>query len=411
MSEFARQDDARSLRNEQPETAPPTGDRVSDRRSRTGDGRSLAQLSTVAVLAAVLASGGTLVALELASQQDGSVVVSDNRTSDGSSPSASTATPASFSGSEDWAGIAEHTSPSVVSIAASTGQGAGAGSGIVWDSEGHIVTNAHVVAGADEVTVALADGRQYTADVVGADSTTDLAVLALQTDSLPEDLKPISRGEADALAVGAPVMAIGNPLGLSGTVTTGIVSSLDRPVTTQSTDPNPAGGEPVVTNAIQTSAPINPGNSGGALVDADGNLVGVNTAIASLGGGGGAAGSIGIGFAIPIDTVASVADQLITNGTATHALLGVTLDDGQVEREGATVAAATVVDVENGSAAAEAGAQPGDAIVAIDGSRIDGSLALIGHVRALTPGTSVSLDVVRDSETISLDVTLGEQTA
>lgn len=377
------------------------------RQRRTG--RPLAQLSAVAVLAAVLSSGATVAALEVLSD-DSSVSVSPaSPTAAAEETPATSATPASLGTVEDWSGVADQVSPSVVSISAASSQGAGAGSGVVWDSEGRIVTNAHVVAGASEVAVTLADGRQYPAEVVGSDSTTDIAVLAIS--SAPNDLQPIDRGATDGLTVGAPVMAIGNPLGLSGTVTTGIVSALDRPVTTQSTETDPANGAgvPVVSNAIQTSAPINPGNSGGALVDSSGALIGVNTAIASLGGTGSAAGSIGIGFAIPVETVTSVAEQLIENGQATHALLGVGLEDGQIEADGATVAAATVARVEPGSAAADAGIQVGDAIVSIDGDRVDGSLALIGQVRALTPGDQATVEVVRDGEQLSIEVTLQAQ--
>src|SRR5699024_11073041 len=164
-----------------------------------------------------------------------------------------------------------------------------------WDTEGHVVTNAHVVGTAEQVQVVLSDGRRYAASVVGQDPSSDLAVLALE--NAPAELEPVAVGDDGALAVGDPVMAIGNPLGLSGTVTTGIVSALDRPVTTRATGTTP-GGDPVatevVTNAIQTSAAINPGNSGGALVNAAGELVGINSSIAALPAAGASqAGSIG----------------------------------------------------------------------------------------------------------------------
>lgn len=398
---------------QQPESSSASPVRSSDepRTSRERRGRGLAGLSAVAVLAAVLASGGTVAALHLA---DGPAQVSVQQQSGAAgagqtSDTGSTITPASLGTIEDWSGVAAEVAPSVVSITARSGQGEGSGSGVVWDAGGHIVTNAHVVAGATEVAVTLSDGRQYDAEVIGTDATTDLAVLSLA--SVPEDLIPISRAEeSQDLAVGSPVMAIGNPLGLSGTVTTGIVSALDRPVTTQSSDPDPASATAVVTNAIQTSAPINPGNSGGALVDAAGDLIGINTAIASLGSASGTAGSIGIGFAIPASTASSVADQLIEDGTATHALLGVRIEDTQIEQGGARLAVAAVADVDSGSAAADAGLAAGDAIIAIDGRRVEGALSLVGQVRAMQPGTTVELTIVRDGSQSTVQVTLQPQT-
>ena len=203
-----------------------------------------------------------------------------------------------------------------------------------------MLTNNHVVAGAEKLTVTLADGRTYEAEVRGTDPSTDLAVITIK--NAPSDLTPIAIGDSDKIAVGDPVMAVGNPLGLAGTVTTGIVSALNRPVTTEAesdggqADPNgqaQGAGETVVTNAIQTSAAINPGNSGGALVNASGQLIGINSAIASLGSSsGGQSGSIGIGFAIPVNEATSIAKQLIDSGTAAHAYLGVTPQDGTRQR-------------------------------------------------------------------------------
>ena len=301
-------------------------------------------------------------------------------------------------------------SPSVVSIQLANG----AGSGVILDKSGHIVTNNHVVqAGGDGngnggIQVTLADGRTYAATVVGTDPSTDLAVIKLS--AAPSDLTPISLGNSDTIAVGDPTMAIGNPLGLSGTVTTGIVSAIDRPVSTGSENDSPFGqssAEPVVTNAIQTSAAINPGNSGGALVNAKGELIGINSSIAQLGSGsGGQSGNIGIGFAIPVNEAKSIADQLIAHGTAEHAFLGVSArdtvtQDGAAKRAGAEIAA-----VSNSAPAQQAGIKQGDIVVAIDGESVDSSTALVAQIRERKAGEKVTLTVIRDGKRQDVSVTL-----
>ncbi|GAA1155110.1 S1C family serine protease [Ornithinicoccus hortensis] len=358
----------------------------------------------VGLLSAGLASGGTYAVVQAGADDQPVVVESSGRAT-------TQASNASLGTQSDWGTIAEKVGPSVVSIGVSSQTSEGAGSGVVWDTEGHIVTNAHVVAGADRVRVTLADGRAYDAEVAGEDSSTDLAVITL-TDP-PDDLVPIALGDDQALTVGQPVMAIGNPLGLSGTVTTGIVSALDRPVTTQSTeqgmDPmSQAQAAPVVTNAIQTSAAINPGNSGGALVDASGALVGINSSIASLSSGamGGQSGSIGIGFAIPVSEADSIAEQLIEEGTAEHAFLGVGLEDATATVDSGTSAAAGISQVEEDSPAASAGLKKGDVITDIDGERVDSALALVAQVRQRTTGDEVVLGYVRDGERHEVTVTL-----
>ncbi|WP_237565315.1 S1C family serine protease [Ornithinimicrobium cavernae] len=362
------------------------------------------QVTAVGLLSAILASGGTYAVVQ-ASTDEQPVVL---ETTSGSSPTS--ASNATYSPSTDWGGVAANVTPSVVAISVESGTGGGAGSGVVWDESGHIVTNAHVVAGAEKVQVTLADGRSYEAEIAGSDPSTDLAVLTLTTP--PGDLHPISVGDDEELRVGDPVMAIGNPLGLSGTVTTGIVSALDRPVTTQA-----AGGggvrpgaveqaEPVVTNAIQTSAAINPGNSGGALVDSNGALIGINSSIASLGSMGGQSGNIGIGFAIPVGEVSSIVEQLIEDGTAEHAFLGVGLTDATAEKDGATLHAAGISRVEPGSPADTAGLAEGDAITQIDGERVNGSLALVAQVRQRTAGDEIELTYIRDGEELTLTVAL-----
>jgi putative serine protease PepD len=370
--------------------------------------RRTAEITTVAVLAALLSSGGTVAASRLwaddappsaaaASQQAGTDAAPVSQ-SDPSSP--------------DWSATAAAVSPSVVSITATTGQGGGQGSGVIIDSAGNVLTNNHVVSGAEKLSVTLADGRTYDAEVRGTDPSTDLAVIAIS--DAPKDLRPIATGDSDALKVGDPVMAVGNPLGLAGTVTTGIVSALNRPVSTEGESSGPSDPfgrgqgqtEPVVTNAIQTSAAINPGNSGGALVNAQGQLVGINSSIASLGSPSGQSGNIGIGFAIPVNEATSVASQLIETGKVTHAFLGVTPQDGSASDGSATRAGAEVVSVGEGTPAAEAGLRAGDVVTAVDGERVDSALSLVGQVRERSVGDKVTLTVLRDSGTIEVEVTL-----
>lgn len=387
------------------------------RTQRRGGLRRVGELSAVALLAAGLASGGTYTATSLA---DGQGTTAGTSVSSSTLPAASTVPVSDAAKSApDWKGVASAVSPSVVSITVASSQGSGAGSGVVIDKAGHVLTNNHVVTGAGEgaeLTVTLASGDTYPAKVAGTDPSTDLAVLSI-TDP-PQDLQPITMGSSDGLEVGDPVMAIGNPLGLSGTVTTGIVSALDRPVTTNeesSSDPFAQGGttsESAVTNAVQTSAAINPGNSGGALVDAAGRLVGINSAIASLGGSSSSqSGSIGIGFAIPVDTARMIAEQLIADGTADHAFLGVTPQDGTAKVGSATRSGAEIAEVTSGSAADQGGLTKGDVVVAADGSPVDSAESLVAHIRADAVGSTVTLTVVRDGKLQDLDITLGQRQA
>ncbi|WP_243758976.1 S1C family serine protease [Actinotalea soli] len=310
----------------------------------------------------------------------------------------------SAAGQPDWQAVAAAVRESVVAIDVRTGSGSGEGSGVVVDAEGHVLTNDHVVGDAvdDGLRVTLADGRVFEATLVGADPTTDLAVVALVDP--PTDLVPAVLGDSDALEVGAGVMAVGNPLGLDSTVTTGIVSALDRPVTTASD----SADEPVVTNAIQIDAAINPGNSGGPLFDASGEVVGITSSIASLssGGSGSSTGSIGLGFAIPVNLADRVAAELLEDGTASHAFLGVTLGDGTATSDGTTRLGAVVGEVTPGSPADEAGLAPEDVVVAIDGDAVSGAESLTAYVREHTAGEQVSLTVVRQGETRDLTAVL-----
>ncbi|HBO54966.1 MAG: PDZ domain-containing protein [Kytococcus sp.] len=368
-------------------------------------------MAAVGLLSAALATGGTWGAISLADTGPATVATASDTASSGADvvPVSSAAKT-----NPDWNAVTAAVSPSVVSITVQGNGAGGEGSGVVIDTKGHVLTNHHVVSGAGDnpqITVTLADGKTYEATIAGEDASTDLAVVTL-TDP-PEGLTPITVGSSDQLQVGDPVMAIGNPLGLSGTVTTGIVSALNRPVTTSSSEgqgQSPFGqpqGAPVVTSAIQTSAAVNPGNSGGALVDAAGRLVGINSSIASLGGSGGQSGSIGIGFAIPVDEASWIAQQLIEDGSAQHAFLGVTPSDGTATQGAASRSGAKVESVSGGSPAAEAGLREGDLIVAVDKAPVSSAESLVGLVHAHKIDTTVDLAVIRDGKELSITATLG----
>ncbi|MFN8080518.1 MAG: trypsin-like peptidase domain-containing protein [Kineosporiaceae bacterium] len=313
----------------------------------------------------------------------------------------------------DWVAVAAAVEPSVVSVRVAGRSGSGEGSGVLLDTKGHVLTNHHVIAeaaGGGEISIVLSDGRTFAATVVGSDPATDLAVLTIT--SPPAGLTAASFGDSAAAEVGEPVMALGNPLGLSDTVTTGIISAVNRPVTTSaSQEQNPFGGasgESVVTNAIQTDAAINPGNSGGALVNARGQVIGITSSIASLGsaGTGGQSGSIGLGFAIPANTAKDIAAQLLASGSVQHAYLGVTLSEGTVTVAGAQRQAAIIESVAGGTPAAAAGLQAKDAVIALGGQSLDGPDSLVARIRELRPSSTVTLTVVRSGQTRQVPVTL-----
>ena len=406
-----------------PPPPPPGGQKTARRHHRA----PWVAVPVAAVLAAVLASGGTY------------AMTHDDATGTGASGTSTTvvqANPADFgnAGQVNWAATASKVTPSVVSITAIKGEQGDQGSGVILDTKGNIVTNNHVVSLVGKggtVTVTLHNNDSYKAKVIGTDPSTDLAVIRLEDP--PKDLKPITMGDDSKLVVGQPVMAIGNPLGLSGTVTTGIVSALDRPVTTQeetspdngdgSSGDNPFGfgfgqqqqsqTQTVTTNAIQTSAAINPGNSGGALVSGSGKLIGINSSIATVGQSSGSSqsGNIGIGFAIPVSVVKNITGQLIKNGKAVHAQVGVTVRTTTVKVNDAEEQAAKVVSVKKGSAADKAGLKAGDVITAVDGQSVVSSDSLVGYVRAKTVGQKISLSVIRDGQHKNVTVTLGADTS
>ena len=293
--------------------------------------------------------------------------------------------------------------PSVVSISVRTASGGGSGTGVVISSDGLILTNNHVVAEAEQgasMQVSFNDGRTAAATLVGRDPVTDLAVIRATGVS---DLKPATLGDSSVLKPGQSVVAIGSPLGLEGTVTSGIVSALNRPVRTG--DSNPTGeSQSTVIDAIQTDAAINPGNSGGPLVNMRGEVVGINSAIASLGSGGGQSGSIGLGFSIPIDQARSVADQLTKSGKAVHAQLGVSVSD---IADGTTPGGAGIAMVTPGGGAAKAGIEVGDVVTKVGDREIDSADALIAAVRSHQPGDKVTLTYTRGGDSRTATVTLG----
>ena len=290
------------------------------------------------------------------------------------------------------AAVAAAVQPSVVQLNVSGADGEGTGTGFVVSGDGYIVTNNHVAGGAGDggkIDVTFSDGSTATGKLVGADAGYDLAVVKVDRTELPA----LTLGSSDAINVGDTAIAIGSPLGLQGTVTSGIVSALNRPVT--------AGGQGDTSyiSAIQTDAAINPGNSGGPLVNGSGEVIGVNSAIATLGMGA-ASGNIGLGFAIPIDTAKRIVDEIINTGTSQTPIIGVQLDMSFQGPGGA------VSEVTAESPADTAGLQSGDVITKVDGLLITDPTALIVAIRANAPGDTIELTVLRNGETLSVPLTL-----
>ncbi len=300
--------------------------------------------------------------------------------------------------------VAQKVLPSMVTVEFEGDRGSGDGSGVILSSDGLVLTNNHVATGGGPGTklmLSFNDGSRAEAKVIGADPVSDLAVVKAEGKS---GLTAIELGSSNNLQIGQPVVAIGSPLGLAGTVTTGIVSSLNRPVSTN----GDAANQATVIDAVQTDAAINPGNSGGALVDMNGKLVGINTAIATLGGGGGGegapgaspTGSIGLGFAIPVDHARRIADELTKNGKATHALIGIQVPS----RDPAN--GARVMEVTAGGPADKAGIPKGAVITKVDERRIDAGDALIAAIRSHRPGDTVKVTYTEGSSEKTVDVTL-----
>jgi serine protease DegQ len=292
--------------------------------------------------------------------------------------------------------VVDRLTPSIVTVLVRTAQGEGEGSGVIWDRDGTIVTNNHVVEGAQQVEVAFASGARVRAEVKATDPLYDLAVVTTDRSGLPA-----ATFASRLPRVGALAIAMGSPLGFANTVTSGIVSGLHRSIPS-------AGQTPALVDLIQTDAPISPGNSGGALVDARGQVIGINVAFIPP-----AARAVSIGFAIPAPTVVDDVRQLISKGRAVHAFLGVQpaeVTPALAQQFGLTVAAGALVQaVVPGSAAAKAGLEPGDVIVALGQRHVESVEDLFAALRGRHPGESVAVKVVRDGKTRTVDVTLSEQ--
>ncbi len=339
---------------------------------------------------------------------------STNSSSTSSVPDPVTASNAANLPSGSIEKVASSVLPSVVKINVTSSTGSGSGSGIVLSADGEILTNNHVVDlaadGGGAISVNFNNGKTVKATVVGTDPVTDIAVIKAEGVS---DLTPATIGRSTALQVGQAVVAAGSPYGLNATVTSGIVSALNRPVSVQSQSPstpgNPFGQGPTTNQsttypAIQTDAAINPGNSGGPLVDMSGRVVGVNSSIRTGQGSAGSGGSIGLGFAIPIDEVLPIVNQILKGETPTHARLAVTVSNVTAKM---LARGAQVRSVQDGGPADQAGLAEGDVITKVDDDLIDGSESLIATIRGHRPGEQVTLTYLRDGETRTTQATLG----
>ncbi|MET3805873.1 putative serine protease PepD [Nakamurella sp. UYEF19] len=313
--------------------------------------------------------------------------------------------------------VAAKLLPSVVSILSISSSEEAEGSGIILSKDGLVLTNNHVIAGATELTVKFNDGTTASAKVVGADATDDLAVIKVSGVS---GLTVATLGSSANVKVGEQVVAVGSPLGLSATVTSGIVSALNRPVRTaaeqsQTQTQSSTTAQDTVLNAIQTDAAINPGNSGGALVNMTGAVIGINSAIASLSSGSSQSGSIGVGFAIPIDQAHRIAQEIINTGHANHAVLGASVEDapdGNTANSAAAAQAglsvgAKIAQVTNGGGAAAAGLATGDVITKVGNTVVGSADALIATIRSTEPSSKVTITYTRGSDTKTASVTLG----
>lgn len=371
-------------------TAPPPAPQREPRRRRTG-------LAAAVVATSLLVGGGAGVggaALWDVTRDDAATSVPAGSVS--TSPVSQTEAPAPEGSVE---AVAQEVLPSVVKIDVAGAEGTGSGSGIVLTADGTILTNSHVVEVAEDggqIRVSFDDGTSAEAEILGTDPLTDTAVIQAADVS---DLTPATIGKSANLGVGEGVVAIGSPFGLDATVTSGIVSALDRPVNVGSDDE----GNSTTYPAIQTDAAINPGNSGGPLVDMTGAVVGINSSIRTAAsqspyGQSGQSGSIGLGFAIPIDEVMPIVDQMAKGETPTHARLGIRITDDE--------AGARIDDVTAGSTAEAAGIEPGDVITSIDDRRITGADSLVATIRSYRPGDEVTVTWLRDGEEQQASVTL-----
>jgi putative serine protease PepD len=359
----------------------------------------------VVVLALIAGFGGGLLGSTLS--QRGSSNSADSSLSQQTASRPASDTSAAPSGSVQ--SVADKVLPSVVSVVALGRSSEDEGSGVILTASGLILTNNHVIEDAQRLTVQFNDGTTGSADVVGTDPTDDLAVIKVDGVS---GLTPAVLGTSANLQVGQQVVAIGSPLGLSATVTSGIVSALNRPVRTASADGSgqSTNDQDTVLNAIQTDAAINPGNSGGPLVDMNGYVIGVNAAIASLSSGSDQqSGSIGVGFAIPIDQAHRIAQEIINTGKASHAVLGATVRDATDQSQGITTGA-TIVSVTDDGGAAKAGLRAGDVVTKVGNTTIESADALVATIRSSPPDGKVQVTYTRSDKSSTVTVTLGSAT-
>ncbi|KRV48095.1 protease [Wenjunlia vitaminophila] len=384
-----------------PAWPPQPGNPGGPKKSRGG---LVALVAAVALVAGALGGGlGYLAADE-----------SDSSSQGGSSTVSTSADPAALNRKPDSvAGIADKALPSVVTIEADGSSGSSTGTGFVYDKEGHILTNNHVVspaANGGDLSVTFSNGKEYEASVIGHAEGYDVAVIKIDN---PGDAKlvPLPLGDSEEVVVGDATIAIGAPFGLSGTVTTGIVSAKDRPVAAGGEN----GSQPSYMSAIQTDASINPGNSGGPLLDASGRVIGINSAIQPGGSsdpmGGQSGGSIGLGFAIPINQAKWVAATLIESGEPVYAQLGVLRND-EYEGKGAQIAPrdmGNVPAVTPNGPADKAGLKPGDVITKLNDQLIEGGPQLVSEIWTHRPGDEVTVTYKRDGQEHTTTVTLGER--
>ncbi|WP_420080281.1 S1C family serine protease [Streptomyces sp. JL4002] len=380
--------------------APPAGDGHHAPKPK-GKGGLIAAVLVAALLAGGIGGGVGYWAAERSNNGSGSTTISATNTPKDLKREAGSI-----------AGLAAGALPSVVTIEASAGDGeGGTGTGFVYDQQGHILTNNHVVASAangGKLFAIFSDGKKYDAEVVGRAQGYDVAVLKLKNP--PAGLKPLALGDSDKVAVGDSTIAIGAPFGLSNTVTTGIISAKNRPVASG----DGTGSKNSYMSALQTDASINPGNSGGPLLDGRGAVIGINSAIQSAGNGGfggGQAGSIGLGFAIPINQAKNVAESLIKTGKPVYPVISVSVDL-QAKTEGAKIseqgAAANELVDPNGPAG-KAGLKPGDIITDFGGKPVDSGPTLISLIWTYKPGDTVKLTYLRAGKPTTVDITLGSR--
>lgn len=395
MSEFNRGDSGQfSL---YPNYAPPAPPAEPKRKRKVFRPLAIATLVMSAALVGGIIGSSTFTLSYLSLSQPAPVVVNNSQ-------------------SVNWVtGAAAEASPSVVTLSVIASNGSGSGSGVVLTEDGYILTNAHVVTlgGLTEtadITVRLWDGLVLPAELIGFDSVYDMAVIKIEA----EGLKTITFADSSNLNVGENVVAIGAPLGLTSTVTEGIISALNRTIQVASSEVSEdpglqfwtgTGAAPISIQVIQTDAAINPGNSGGALVNEFGQLIGINVAIATAGNG--ESGSIGVGFAIPSNTANRIANEIIELGYATHGLLGALVRDN-TEANSSFSTGAYIEQVTEGGAAAQAGMREGDVVIKFAGQRVSGSADLTALVRAEPAGAEVDVEILRGTNLIAFKVTLGD---